>query len=290
MATTIQSSIIANGYRAISSSPTPITPILDLYPNAVGAYSLRLLSSTYLGPCIEVRRDSDNETADIGFDANGELDTTALFNFLTYANGYVSIWYDQSGNGRDAGQADFGKQPRIVYQETIESINGKPAVYFWIEPSWEIYSPLNTTWTQYNAAFVAKADNDISTLSTIVSTWNDFHGELGIIRVQSSGTDAYYRASSTIQNTGDMTYPDGNLYYNGGLVSASNKVINYHLGFVNIGSDQYNRTANRIIIGNHAATDRTWDGHIQELILWETDYSVSRTIIESDINSYYNIY
>lgn len=290
MSISIQASIIANG-KYSGSAPAPVyNPLLQDYPNASAAYSLRLLNPLYGGPAIEVRRDSDDQTANVPFNGSNELDTLALFDFLGSANGYVSIWYDQSGNGRDVSQAEFAKQPRIVYQEAVENINGKPAVYFWIEPSWEIYSPLNTTWTQSTVAFVAKADNDISTLSAVVSTWNDFHGQLGIIRVQGSGTDAYYRAASTVQNIGDMTYPDGNLYYNGHLVTTADKAVNYHMGFVNIGSSEFNINANRVIIGNTDTPDRTWDGYIQEIVIWETNYASSRLRIESSINSYYNIY
>jgi hypothetical protein len=290
MAISIQASIIANGQYS-GSAPAPIyNPLLQDYPNASAAYSLRLLNPSYIGPAIEVRRDSDDDYSNIGFTQAGQLDIAGLFNFLGSANGYVSIWYDQSGNGRDVSQAEFAKQPRIVNSGQIENINGKPAVYFWIEPSWEIYSPLNTTWTQSTVAFVAKADNDISTLSVVVSTWNDFHGQLGIIRVQGSATDAYYRAASTVQNIGDMTYPDGSLYFNGNLVSAADKAVNYHMGFVNIGSSEFNINANRVIIGNSDTPDRTWDGYIQEIVIWETNYASSRSTIQNSINSYYNIY
>jgi len=42
------------------------------------AYSVRLLSSTYTGKALQVRRSSDNATQDIGFTSNGDLDTTTL--------------------------------------------------------------------------------------------------------------------------------------------------------------------------------------------------------------------
>ena len=69
---------------------------------AASAYSLRKLNSDYTGAAIEVRRSSDNSTQNIGFTANGDLDTTALKTFVGSGNGFITIWYDQSGNARNA--------------------------------------------------------------------------------------------------------------------------------------------------------------------------------------------
>ncbi|RYY99466.1 MAG: hypothetical protein EOO11_04820, partial [Chitinophagaceae bacterium] len=40
------------------------------------AYALRKLSNAYAGKAVQVRRSSDNTTQDIGFTANGDLDTS----------------------------------------------------------------------------------------------------------------------------------------------------------------------------------------------------------------------
>ena len=72
--------------------------LLDAYPNAKAAYSLRKLSSTYTGSCIRVRRSSDNTEQDIGFVSN-ELDTTALLSFVGSNSGFITSWYNQKGTG-----------------------------------------------------------------------------------------------------------------------------------------------------------------------------------------------
>ena len=41
--------------------------LLDVYPNAAAAYSLRLLREAYSGSAIRVRRSSDSAEQDIGF-------------------------------------------------------------------------------------------------------------------------------------------------------------------------------------------------------------------------------
>ena len=95
----------------------------------VTAFSLRLLSAAYAGKAIQVRRSSDNTMQDIGFTTAGDLDTSALKTFVGSGNGFVSIWYDQSGNGINATQTTTSNQPSIVTAGVINRDNGKPAIY-----------------------------------------------------------------------------------------------------------------------------------------------------------------
>ncbi len=96
---------------------------------AASAYSLRKLNSDYTGAAIEVRRSSDNSTQNIGFTANGDLDTTALKTFVGSGNGFVTIWYDQSGNTRNLTEVTSSKQPGIVNAGIMYRRNGKPTLY-----------------------------------------------------------------------------------------------------------------------------------------------------------------
>ena len=57
--------------------------LLDDYPNAAVAYSLRQLRTAYTGAAIRVRRSSDNAEQDINF-VSGDLDTQSLLDFVGY--------------------------------------------------------------------------------------------------------------------------------------------------------------------------------------------------------------
>lgn len=83
-------------------------------PAASVAYSLRRMYCSYAGAAIRVRRSSDNATQDIGFTVAGDLDTAALKTFVGSSNGFVNIWYDQSGNARHLSQAAAANQPQVV--------------------------------------------------------------------------------------------------------------------------------------------------------------------------------
>lgn len=97
---------------------------------SAGAYSLRLLSTSYSGAAIGVRRSSDNATQNIGFTAGGDLDTISLLSFVGLDDGFITIWYDQSGNVRNAVQNTPSNQPKIITAGIIERANSLPAITF----------------------------------------------------------------------------------------------------------------------------------------------------------------
>jgi hypothetical protein len=104
---------------ATTYTHTPITP-----PTAVSGFTN---SST---PLIRVRRSPDNQELDIGYLSSGDLDTVTLKSFVGANNGWVSVWYDQSGNSRDASQTNATLQPQIVASGNIFRRNNVPTVYF----------------------------------------------------------------------------------------------------------------------------------------------------------------
>jgi hypothetical protein len=63
---------------------------------ATSAYSTRLLSRSYAGKSLQVQRSSDNSTQDIGFTANGDLDTASLLTFVGGGNGLPSAMFPPS--------------------------------------------------------------------------------------------------------------------------------------------------------------------------------------------------
>src|SRR6218665_2742459 len=83
------------------------------------AYSLRRLRTGYGGSAVKVRRVSDQETREIGFTLAGVIDAEAFKTFISFGTpnstrAYVSIWYDQSGNGYNAVQTVAASQPELI--------------------------------------------------------------------------------------------------------------------------------------------------------------------------------
>lgn len=106
----------------------PYSFLLDDYPGASVAYSLRKLRSAYSGNCIRVRR-TDNTEQDIGF-VNNVLDTASLLTFVAAGNGFVTTWYDQSGNNINATNVTAINQPIIISSGSIQVQNSKNVIKF----------------------------------------------------------------------------------------------------------------------------------------------------------------
>jgi hypothetical protein len=78
-------------------------------------FSCHKVDNTYIGPTFQLRRSSDNSEMSFYADTKGNLGMgldatgTSLSSWLLLGNGssataYVTIWYDQSGHGRNAVQ------------------------------------------------------------------------------------------------------------------------------------------------------------------------------------------
>ena len=93
------------------------------------AYSLSQLLTTYTGDAIRVRRSSDNAEADIGFDGT-DLDTSSLTSFCSGTDGFVTTWYDQSGNANNATQGTAANQPKIVSSGSVITVNGYQVIQY----------------------------------------------------------------------------------------------------------------------------------------------------------------
>ena len=391
------------------------TGILDEYSGAAAAYSVRRLSSTYTDGLIRVRRSSDDAEQDIGFDANGDLDTTALTTFVnadvdtytsdfsstedlsenngtgaaaqsvggvddaykfttitgtgqmfarpsaspfsgkggsnsfrvqadvylpstnaeidgiriwtgygteifsevtttdswvsvdqtlsltqgsnlyfsakdganliptttganvfylknivvtqTTADGAVTTFYDQSGNGNDATNSTESEQPLVVSAGTLVTENGKAALDFDGVDDW-LDAGLSSS--QFSQAFVVK--NTTGTGTVI--------GYSGAVSLQSS---IYNTLDDDITFSGDS-----------GLYTIDNLNVKGYLNGVDEtgAATTFTQTFNRLYFGSVNGTSSFIDGKIQEYIHfpYASDQSTNRTGIETNINDHFDIY
>jgi hypothetical protein len=264
--------------------------LLDLYPNAAAAYSLRKLRTAYTGSAIEVRR-TNNDVADIGFTLTGELDTATLLAFTgtgALDNGFVTKWYDQSGNARNATQTTALKQPQIVSAGSVITENSKPAVQFdGIDDQFSLNTVVNNP--NYLAIIgVFKSSNGvIFSYRDGVTELIQLTGEAMIenrLQIRSSNTSIQQLVVTTTlkQKLGFAQFnnvtPLHSLY-----IDSINNITNStsYIGSLN---------SNTNYIGGTYAGGSIYSGNIQELILYPSDQSSNRTGIETNINDFYSIY
>lgn len=103
-----QRGFLMNPYR-FASQPESEPVLTDLW----SACSIKKLFASYSGPCLKVRRSSDNATMNVGF-SGGTLDTVSLLEWSGASSVFVERWYDQTASGNDFTQASFWWQPRVI--------------------------------------------------------------------------------------------------------------------------------------------------------------------------------
>jgi hypothetical protein len=253
-----------------------ITKLLDTYSGAAAAYSLRKLRTAYAGNAIRVRRSSDNTSQDIGFKVDGTLDTTALLSFVGVGNGFVSIWYDQTVNNKNATQATAANQPQIVSNGVVNTFNSKPCVKF------------DGNGDFIESSYVAGTSNEMYFVTqTTDNTFIFPRGAVGMGFIADQGS-----GNSTISFYSG-TQPQ--LYVNSVLTTPTNRgaVYNALNGYklsLHKGAD-ISSSFSYLRFGNYNPPSGVYDfnGNLFEWIIYPSLQS-SQTSIESNINSYYSIY
>ena len=282
----VQTSTNVAGSDSANSASTAqvaaaFTGLLDTYSGAAAAYSLRLLSSTYSGSAIRVRRADDNDERDIGF-RNNELDTSTLETFSLGSDCFITTWYDQSGN-TNATQSTAASQPKIVSSGTTITDNGKPCIYFDGSADALEFEELilgNSNW-YINAVY----DSTRTNLEDYL-----LYGDNGATRIRMYETTARFYISNNSysynvgnhRNTQDLfTFEaDDSRYlrvYKNGDEKGTAQTINVDHSFKPFSLGQ-------------SGNARTIKGFFQEIVIYNSDQSSNRSGIETNINNFYSIF
>ena len=294
-------------------------PILDRFPGAAAAYSLRKLRTQYSGPVIRVRRSSDNLETDIGFDSSGNLNTNQLIQFVGANNGFVSIWYSQGVDSNvNFSQTTQGSQPRIVNAGIIDLQNGKPALVFdGTDDFMDVLSSLGSfnylhngtdcfmasvqrfgNVSDPNASYALINNNGLSVNSIGYSMFFDDRASIprnnavavfiGPTNVSTNvalnfATPNTQLLITQIIDANNITAANRSiLYLNGGSETKNNTIA----GAVSLANAPDNMRLGRI---SNGATFNLL-GSVQEIVMWNVDKTSNRNDIEQNINQYYKIY
>ena len=273
------------------------TGLLDLYSGAKAAYSLRALSRGWLaGDVVEVRRSSDSATAD--FTAS-QVSGGALATWVGAGNdGFVSTWYDQSGNANDATQGTTTSQPKIVDAGALVTggldFDGVDDELNLAGPALDIFKNVG-----YGQVFsVATSDETGRSTANIIGFETELIGRRFLLS-ESNATAASFRvggrrldADSFDSTTASVAHGNTEKLVTGSANWADAAAYIYQNG-ANVGTDLSFQTA-----GNTSNTSSaiaglgigSFDGRIREVIVYNTDESANRVGIETNINNHYSIY
>lgn len=248
---------------------------------AEAAYGLRAMRRDWSGPLVRVRRSSDNAERDIGPDYLGRLDVAGLLAFVGAGDGFVPVWYDQSGNRRNATRTLTTEQPRIVNAGVLETLNGRPALR------------VNNTPMQIGAAgilvpsmnAVLNTDPAVPAVGALISANSDN----SIRRTITPGLG--WRAN----DTSDHVFPANSVFINGanasatldGAAGATNSTgVNTVFTAIN------GQTANAMtwLFRNVPNPARFYVGHVAEVVLFGGNLTTAeRQAIERNQGAHFGI-
>ena len=307
--------MILASHGLIASQIASFVGLLDLYPSASAAYSLRKLRTAYTGSAIRVRR-TDLTEQNIGFTASGALDTAALLSFVGTGgldNGFVTTWYDQSGNGNNATQTTALNQPQIVSAGSLITQNGKPTIQYD-----GTNDGLNSTITPYATAsaisiFYAYSSNlaaaantntafiynngtfGTTALRTRASSTGALSGETMFLdcRKSSGGTErlgssVYNRNANTMVLENELWLSSGTSFFQ------NNNTITLDLSSAGVTTTEdltpnlYNTSS--ILNLGYFDLGVYANQKISEMVIYLSNESSNRSAINTNINTYYGIY
>ena len=290
--------------------------ILDLYPSAHHAYSLRKLRSAYGGFCLRIRRTTTtptvtSTTVDLSFDSNN---TISLNSAITYVSGTITLatnlgqfcasvvngysnpdlvntnqnifvvtWFDQSGNGKNPTQASATPQPRLVNLGNLERSGGKVAVRCESASADRVLiADTSANINNMSSYFVGAYVNPTATsIGYSLGTINRFY----LPNNQGGNIYAGYNIATAILLEASTT--NRRLYQLIAPTTGSTTLAQGWLNGVPKATVALVNAANTTITLGTGAT-AYYDGYIQEVIGWQTN--ANRVEKETNINSYWTIY
>ena len=256
--------------------------LLDIYTNAAVAYSLRQLRTAYTGAAIRVRRSTDNAEQDINF-VGGNLDTASLLSFCGAGNGFVTTWYDQSGNNKNATNSTAINQPRIVNLGALDIVNGKPAILgdgvndtlrnteLSLTNPTSIFTVVDKVGISGNFGLFTGGASLAGTFTLNSSGYTFYQGGASFSPAYNNNNQSLLVAKSTSTGT------DWELYGNNTTVTNSGQNIGTNIGTV-------------ISLFDRSSNVSRCNMYMQEFIVWNSNQMTNRTEIQNNINSNYLIY
>lgn len=262
------------------------TSLLDSYGGSAAAYSLRALSSAYVGPLVKVRRASDNAEQDIYANYDGTLNTSSLESFCSGTNGFVKTWYDQSGNARDATQTTAANQGQIVSSGSVITENGKPTIKF----DGVNDNLISSTFTTIAQPFTTFSVNKYITTNNTAGANAPFTFDLGTdrsLQLVTAPNKYYVYFGQYLISTVGANFTNYQLHYI--LAKSTTSEISIDNESV-ISGDLGTRTCSQITISSRGGSNYFSNQFFSEFILYPSDQSTNRTSIKTNINDFYSIY
>ena len=213
----------------------------------------------------------------------------------TTADGAVTTFYDQTGNGNNATNATESEQPLVVSGGTLVEENDKAAIQFdGVDDELNAISADLVIGNSAYAAFtIAKSTTTVSSdyYFGINATQNGAGAGTAValtpeFAVRVNGNCIFSDSASGSQELLSLLY-DGTTIQNHSLhINGTNSAVSSSAN----GTSAMNISSGDFRIGGWGVSAGYINGAIQELIIFDSDQSANRTGIETNINDHFDIY
>lgn len=286
---------LTNG--SVSSSNFVISPVVTSVGNGWYRFSVTQSSNTFVAnfaPRIFLLN-SSNQDSYLGDGTSGVyvwgFQLTRTSSVQTYSktaatanagDGFVTTWYDQSGNANNATNSTAIAQPQIVSSGAMILINGKPSVQFdGSNDQLNLGSVITAGASSFNS-FVAKraASGDNFWALSEKDATGYLLGSISNTYYYQPKTTQYQASSATDTTTNQLLITGQNnagtmsIFKNGSTITSTASNLTYSPTIDSVG--RYSGLFSKC--------------NIQETIFYNTNQSTNRTGIESNINTFYTIY
>lgn len=276
--------------------------LLDDYSGAAAAYSVRKLNSGYSGNCMRVRRASDDSEMDISFDGNGLVDTSSIASHCGSSDGFVVRWYGQDadgeGNGLNATQSTSSSQPKI-YDGTSQAVlteNGLPALK-WYAQGVHMDSTTNETISAQSTFMVFRMLTSSGTYARMLThsvngahDYNAGHtigrnaGGAGMITSYAGFGDVTASSFSSTNNSRASYIISGTT-----LTQEIQPLDEVSTNSSLTSTFSQDAITIRTIGGSSGFDQHRFVGSLQEIVIYNSDKTASKTDIDSNIDTYFSI-
>jgi hypothetical protein len=203
-------------------------------------------------------------------------------------NGFVSIWYDQSGNGNNATQSSPSSQAQIVINGNIiiDTTTLKPT----------------TTWTADSYGLINGVNPNTRYLSVSVNTRLTINDQIlhlgttnnpGTVNGQQSlrwrGSDGLIQSFRHTQSSHGLITTNGSYIIMSEKDSNNLKSVSIN-GFVNSSGTEVPANGTFMNQFGRSSAVAATTAQYQEFIYWDSEQSANRANIETLINDYYGIF
>jgi hypothetical protein len=201
--------------------------------------------------------------------------------FCSSTNGFVTTWYDQSGNARNATQTTAANQPQIVSSgSVINNINGLPTIQFDGVNDNLVSSSFTSQSQPYTIFMVQKWIG--STYRYLLDLALD--SAIGCVNggvLQAAYFGGTINSSLTANNTRNQ------LYY--ALANSTTSQISINNETV-VQGNAGTGVANKVTIGSYGGNLFFGNTFMSELVIYFSNKSSNRNGISENINDFYSLY